>query len=88
MDEVRLLVRVQPGARQDAILGFAEGTLRVRVAASAERGRANEALIAFLASRLGVRKDQVAILRGQHSRSKLVAITGLPREEVMRRLAL
>jgi len=69
-----LTVRVQPGARADAVVGEHAGVLRVRLRAPAVDGRANEALRAFLAARLGTAKSCIEILKGASSRIKSVAV--------------
>lgn len=58
----------------------------MRLTAPPVEGKANAALVALLAERLGVRKSDVAILRGQKGRDKLVEVAGLSEEEVARRL--
>ena len=76
-DEALILtVRVQPGARTSALLGVAEGILRVRLAAPAQEGRANEALRELLAERLGTAKSRVEIIKGQAGRLKQVRVLG------------
>jgi uncharacterized protein (TIGR00251 family) len=58
----------------------------VRVAAPPVRGQANRELIAFLSQLLDIRKDSLAILKGHTSRHKLIAVRGLSREEVLKKL--
>ncbi|MDO8749542.1 MAG: DUF167 domain-containing protein [Dehalococcoidia bacterium] len=84
--ETRLALHVQPNAKRSEILGLANGVVRVRVAALAKEGRANEALIEFLSSLLGVPKTRIRILRGLTARNKVVAVQGLSQEEAMERL--
>jgi uncharacterized protein (TIGR00251 family) len=67
-----LEVRVNPGARADRLLGEQEGALRVGLAAAPERGKANRALVRFLARTLGVRKSSVRIVAGERDRRKTV----------------
>jgi uncharacterized protein (TIGR00251 family) len=70
-------VRVMPGARRSE-LGEASGDrLRVRVAAPAVEGRANAALIGFIAKSFGVRRSAVILRSGEHSRDKVLHIAGL-----------
>ena len=68
-----LKVRVTPGAREDAIVGWQEDVLRVRVRAAAERGKANEALCRLLARKLGMALSTVSVVRGGGSRDKVMA---------------
>lgn len=84
----RLTVRVQPGAAADALEGRrADGALKVRVRAPALEGRANEAVEALLAKRLGMRRSQVRVSRGVTARTKVVEFAGLDPAELERRLA-
>ena len=72
-------MRVQPGARTDAVVGIVDGVLRVRVTAPALDGRANEALCAYLAELLDTAKSRVEIVRGQGARLKQVKVLGARR---------
>lgn len=83
----RLRLRVSPGAKRSEVVGrYGEGW-KVRVAAPAEHGRANDALLALLASTLGLTRDRLAVVSGASSRDKVVWLDGLSSDEVERRLA-
>ena len=71
-----LELHVQPGASRSEFAGRHGDRVRVRLAAPAVDGRANEALIEFLAAHYGVRKRDVRILSGLKSRQKRVEIDG------------
>ena len=73
-DGVLLQLSVMPNARRTEVDGLHDGALRVRLAAPPIDGRANDALIAWLAQSLGVPKRDVEVLRGESSRRKQVAI--------------
>jgi len=79
-------VRVVPRASKNEIVGFHGDALKVRLAAPPVEGRANEALIAFLAHRLGVRKSQVEIVAGATSRQKIIRVIGLSPQELREHL--
>ena len=81
-----LRVRVQPGAKRSEVVGWVAGALRVRIAAPPIEGRANEALVAFIAETLGVPKSRVAIRAGHGGRDKLLVVEGLTREALTARL--
>ena len=68
------------------IAGWLGDALKVKVHAPALEGRANDALLAFLASRLGVPRRAVTLLRGDKSRHKVVRIAGLTLPEARVRL--
>lgn len=65
-----LALRVQPGARRTEIQGVAEGRLRLRLAAPPVEGKANEALVRWVAQRLGARLREVTLVSGETSRIK------------------
>jgi hypothetical protein len=69
-----LAVYVQPGARRSEVAGFHGERLKIRIAAPALDGRANDALVAFLAERLRVPQARVTVVKGERAREKLVAV--------------
>ncbi len=70
-----LRVKVIPRSARTEIAGeLADGTLKVKIAAPPERGKANEALCAFLADHFGVVRDAVTIVSGHSAERKLVRI--------------
>ncbi len=83
-DGVTLAVRAQPGAKKTAINGIygegAQAQLKIAVHAPPVEGRANEALIAFLAATFEVPKSSVELLSGEISRSKVFLLHGLTLE--------
>jgi hypothetical protein len=79
-EAVTFAIRVTPGASRDEITGVEEGVLRVRLRAKAVEGQANEALVRFLAERLGVSRRNVILLRGHTARRKVVAVSGIDPE--------
>ncbi|WP_348265017.1 DUF167 domain-containing protein [Telmatobacter sp. DSM 110680] len=80
-DGVTLAVRAQPGAKRTAIVGVygAGDTLQLKIAVQAPpvEGRANEALVAFLAKTFGIPKRSVELLTGELSRSKVFLLRGI-----------
>ena len=81
-----LLIRAQPGARKNAVLGQRAGALRVAVSAPPERGKANEAILEVVAESLGCKGSAVRILSGATSRMKRVLVTGMDREKILDRI--
>jgi uncharacterized protein (TIGR00251 family) len=75
-------VRVQARARKDELVAVREGVAVVRVAAPALDGRANQALSRLIGKLLDVRPASVTIVRGQHSRDKLLRIEGIDQAAV------
>lgn len=70
---------MQPGAARTQVSGLHDGRLKVRVAARATDGRANAALIEFIAAGLGVAKRDVRIEAGTTSRRKRLQVIGTTR---------
>lgn len=83
----RLRVKVIAGARRGEILGWSEETLRVRVAAAPERGKANAALVALLARALGLPARAVRLIAGAGTPRKVIEVHGCTASEVRARLA-
>jgi uncharacterized protein (TIGR00251 family) len=79
---VTLPVRLQPGARRTAVLGVHGGALRVAVAAKPVEGQANEALLTVLRQLFRLNRGDVALLRGERSRDKVVLLRGVSAETV------
>jgi uncharacterized protein (TIGR00251 family) len=73
-DGVLLQLSVMPNAKWTEVDGLHDGALRVRLAAPPIDGRANDALVAWLAGSLGVPRRDIDVLRGESSRRKQVAI--------------
>ena len=78
---VTLAVRAQPGAKRTAIAGiYGEGAmaqLKIAVQAAPIEGRANEALIEFLAGTFNLPKSAVILVAGGLSRSKVFLLRGI-----------
>lgn len=83
---VELRVWVQPGAAHSEIAGVHGEALKIRIAAPAQEGRANGALMEFLADLLGLPKSQISILRGKKAREKVLFLRGIKAEELARKL--
>lgn len=70
-------MRVVPTARSSEVVGVgADEHLRVRIAAPAVDGKANDELRRFMAEVFGVRRSAITIVRGDRSRTKLIHVTG------------
>lgn len=83
----RIEVRVQPGARGTGVVGWlADGSLKVKVAAPPEAGRANRAVVELLAACLDLRPAAVTVVRGASARVKSIEVSGLSADEARRRL--
>ena len=86
-DAARLDVRVAPGAKRSAWAGrMPDGRRKVRIAAPPLEGRANEALVAFVADSLGVPRRAVRLVAGAGGRDKRLEVD-LAAETIELRLA-
>lgn len=82
-----LSLHVQPGAKKTEVSGLYGDALKIRLAAPPVDGKANTALIAFVAKRLGLAKSAVRLKSGQTSRDKVLEITEAPPDAEQRLLA-
>jgi len=69
-----LTVRAHPGSRQAKVEKLGEGEYKVHVLAAPEKGEANREVIAALAEHFGLPASCIRIVRGEKSRTKLVAL--------------
>ncbi len=69
-----LTLHVQPGAKKTELVGEHGDALKLRLAAPPVDGKANAALLAFVAERLGVARSAVSLKSGQTSRRKVVEV--------------
>jgi uncharacterized protein (TIGR00251 family) len=81
-----LRVHVVPNANIDCVAGEHGNVIKIKLRAPAVEGKANAALIRFLAKQLGLPRHAVVLKRGYRSRDKLIQIDGLIEEHVRRRL--
>ena len=65
---------------------MSQETLRLKIAAPPQKGRANRELVVFLSRQLVLKRDSVEILSGHTARNKVIRIRGLSKEEVLKRL--
>ena len=81
-----LLLHITPGAKHTQVAGLHGTRLKVTLAQRAVDGRANRALVEFLAAECRVKKSSVVIVSGELSREKMVRIDGLAPAAVRRAL--
>lgn len=80
-------MRVQPRARRNEIVELlGDGALKIRLTAPPVGGKANQALIKFLAKLLGVAKSKIEIRSGATSRNKLILVKGLTAQEIREKI--
>jgi len=83
-----LAIKAIPGAPKNQVCGWLGEALKIKIQAPPVEGRANEALIEFLAEALEVPRRTVTLVRGDTSRHKTVRIDGLDLAEAKRRLGV
>ena len=69
-----LEIALQPGTAKRQIVGLHGGRLKIRIQAPPVDGKANSALIEYLAEEFSVTRSQISILRGISNRSKTLVI--------------
>ncbi len=74
---VTFAVKVIPRASKNQIAGTEGDAIKIRLNAPPVEGKANDALIEFLADALGVRRAQIEIIVGQTARRKIVRVRGV-----------
>lgn len=80
-------MQVQPRASRNAVIGWKDGALKVALTAPPVEGAANAALVALLAEALGLKKRQIAVVAGQASRRKIVAVDAVDEAALKERLS-
>jgi uncharacterized protein (TIGR00251 family) len=85
--KVRITVRVKPRSSREAIEGWQDGSLVVRLTRPPVEGAANSALVKLLARNLGVARNRVSIAVGERSKTKIVEIEGLSLDEITGKLS-
>jgi uncharacterized protein len=75
-DVITLTLHVQPGAKRNEIAGLHGDALKIKLAAPPIEGRANDALLKFIADLFAVPLRNTELKQGGQSRHKVVAVTG------------
>jgi len=83
---VVLPIKASPGARKTEIRGSHDGRLRVGVTQVAEKGKANQAIIALLSKQLACSKSQLTLLSGQTGACKKILVQGIDAAELKFRI--
>ena len=78
----RLNVKVVPGSSRDEIVGWLGDALKIKVMAPPEKGKANESVVEILAEKLGISTDDIEIVSGHSSPSKVLSIEGMDDESL------
>ena len=87
-DGVVFVAKIVPGSSKTAVSGLLDGMLKIKVSVPAEKGKANQCLIEFLAKEVGVKKNAVSIISGQANPIKKVEVLGISTETLVMKLNL
>jgi hypothetical protein len=81
LEGAQFTVRVTPRASKTAVVGVigegAEAAVKIALHAPPVEGKANAALVEFLAEVLGVRRSAIEIAAGEHARNKVILVRGM-----------
>jgi len=86
--DVLLRLKVVPGASRTQLAGMLGDRLKLRISAPPEAGKANKAIIKFLATALGAKQNQITIEQGETSAEKTVRVASARCEDVKNALVL
>lgn len=87
-DGVILDLHIQPGAKQTEVVGQHGDALKIRLAAPPVDGKANAALVAFIAAKVGAGRTAVELVSGQAARAKRVRVAGMSAADVLKGLGV
>jgi len=79
---ISIRLHIQPKASKSRIVGIHDGCLKIAVTAPPVEGKANKAVVKFLADLLGVPVRDVTVKSGAQSRRKLVVVKALGATEI------
>ncbi len=82
----RLKIKAVPGASRSEIVGRLGESLKIRVVAPPEGGKANREVLALLAAKLGLAAARVTLISGQSSPAKVFEVSGYTAEQAWARL--
>jgi uncharacterized protein (TIGR00251 family) len=77
-----LRVRVSPRSPRDEVAGERDGALVVHLTAPPVEGKANAALVRFLARHLGIPPSALSVRQGAKGRDKVLLVAGARADEV------
>lgn len=81
---VILDVKVNPRSSKNAISGFADGVLKIKITAPPVEGAANKACIRFLAKTFNISPSSVSVIKGEKNRQKKILIQGINRDSLLK----
>jgi len=85
-EAVIFTAKIVPGSSRTEVSGTFDGMIKIKVSAPAEKGKANDALLKFLAASLGLKKKQLTIISGHTNQVKQIRLIGISKETMLRKL--
>lgn len=82
----KIVVQVQPKAKQNQVLRYADGVWHLKIAAPPVEGKANQGLVNFLSEVLGISKASLTIEKGLTAKRKVIAVKGMTQDQVISQL--
>jgi uncharacterized protein len=79
---MKISIKVVPNAKKNQIIEYNNGLWRIKIAAPPDKGKANKELVEYLRKILKVKKNQVAIISGHTSHSKIIDIDGVSEQDI------
>jgi uncharacterized protein len=79
----KISLKVVPSSSRDSIVGWLGDSLKIKVKAPPEKGKANTAVINLIAAKLGIDKRSISIFSGELSSSKILEIAGLDDAQIL-----
>jgi uncharacterized protein (TIGR00251 family) len=72
IERIKLLVK--PGASRNSVEGFHQDRIKIKIIGIPERGKANKELVSFIAKKLCIPKNSIAIISGENSNLKEIEV--------------
>lgn len=85
---MKLQIKVIPSSSKDCIVGWLENTLKIKVKAPADKGKANKAVIKLLEGNLKLAKGSIRITNGTTSGNKIIEIDGINDDVIHQKLSV
>lgn len=85
---ITIRVKIIPKSATNVIVGWENEELKIRIAAPPEKGKANQALIKFLAKFLGLTQAQVVLLSGDTSRHKKILLVNADYQQILKHVSV
>jgi len=85
-DGIDVRVRAVPRASKNEIQGLYDNALKIRLTTPPVDGKANQALVKFISKKLNLSKSHIQLIQGATSRQKTLRITGLTKEQFLKRI--